>query len=60
MKFRKKGSQLQEMQVFSVAFENCEENVTSLRDNGCVTIDAWPHEKTKDLYGRFVTLFYVL
>lgn len=48
------------MQVFSVAFENCEEDVTSLRDNGCVTIDARPHEKTKDLCGRFVTLFYVL
>ena len=31
---------MQEMQVFSVAFENCEEDFTSLRDNGCVTIDA--------------------
>lgn len=34
------------MQVFPVSFENCEEDVTSLHDDGCVTIDAWPHEKT--------------
>lgn len=40
MKFRKIAHNCKKCRFFSVAFENCEEDVTRLRDNGCVTIDA--------------------